>query len=173
MNKIITIAISSVVGLALPVIGLTISPTRDILLGLPPDEAVLALADKIDENRVSSEQTDAKIMDLQSTIDNQSIELDNYRKQIDEQNNKIETVNIDNQEAQEKINKESECRKLYEENTECNHKNYQNKENFDKWMEIYKKMDENNNIKTNIYEKNYKEKKPIFDKCQAIIKQCN
>jgi peptidoglycan hydrolase CwlO-like protein len=106
MNKIITIAISSVVGLALPVIGLTISPTRDILLGLPPDEAVLALADKIDESRVDNEN---KIQELQSIIDNQSIELTNYREQVEEQNNEIENVNTSVKNTNETIEKQKDC----------------------------------------------------------------
>jgi TolA-binding protein len=69
--------------IATPILGMTISPTRDVILGLAPDQAVLSLADKIDEQRVSTEQTDAKIKELQSVIDNQQSEIANYQQQID------------------------------------------------------------------------------------------
>lgn len=165
---IILVIIAGIIGT--PIIAMSISPTRDLLLGMTSDEAVLALADKIDESRVDNEK---KIQELQSTIDNQSEELSNYQKQIEEQNNKISETSLENNEIKENINNEIECQKLYIENNECNHQNYQTKSNFDKLMETYKKMDSINNEKTNIYERNYKEKKPIFDKCQEIIKQCN
>ena len=74
----------------LPVLGMAISPTRDLLLGLTPDNQILALADKIDQNRVSSEQTDSKISELQSTIDSQQSEIANYREQVE--NVKSETT---------------------------------------------------------------------------------
>ena len=100
----------------LPVLGMAISPTRDLLLGLTPDNQILALADKIDQNRVSSEQTDVKILELQSTIDSQEAELFNYQQQIESQNNKIETVTNSVKTTNQTVetiqsNVDSECQK--------------------------------------------------------------
>jgi len=113
MNKTITIAGSVIAGVALPLLGLTISPTRDAILGLAPDQAVLQLADKIDESRVSSEQTDAKIAELQSVIDSQQAQLADYQQQVEGQNTKIDSVKTENQATQAKVDndKRTECQK--------------------------------------------------------------
>lgn len=87
MKKFIIPAILVIAGIAIPFIGMTISPTRNLILGLAPNEAVLALADKIDENRISSDQlkteTDTKIAELQATIENQKSELANYQGKVE------------------------------------------------------------------------------------------
>jgi chromosome segregation ATPase len=160
MNKIIIIAISSIVGLAIPVIGLTISPTRDILLGLSPDEAVLALADKIDENRVSSEQTDAKIMDLQSTIESQQSEIENYREQIESQNDKIETVNTDVKTTNETVVKQKYCNT--EVNKYCVSDSFKYSDEFTDFLKAYESFENYNEYKTKYTTQ--------FDNCQKALK---
>jgi len=164
MKKVI-ITIAIIAGIVtIPVLGMAITPTRDLLLGLTPDEKILALADRIDENRMSTEQTDVKIAELQSTIDNQKAELAEYQKQIEAQNNEIAEAKTTTEETQAKVSNESECRKLYAENSNCGISFFRTKDNFKKYMDRYKE--------NGTYDKWYPEKKSIFDKCQEIIAKC-
>lgn len=86
MKKVLIIIGVVALCLATPILGMSISPTRSLLLGLAPDEQILTLADQIDENRISSEQ---KMLELQSTIDVQQAELEKQQQMID--NAKLET----------------------------------------------------------------------------------
>lgn len=68
MNK--TIATIAIAGAALlsPVAGMSITPVREALLGLAPEEQITTLADKIDEGRVANEGTDAKVAALEAEL---------------------------------------------------------------------------------------------------------
>lgn len=84
MKKLIIYSvIFFVVGAVLsPVIGMAIGGTRNIILGLAPQEAVLSLADEIDKSRIENE---TKIQEMQAKIDEQEVK-------IEEQNQKIVEV---------------------------------------------------------------------------------
>ena len=176
MKKYIIIAVIALaIGAILsPVVGMAIGETRSMILGLSPEDSILQLADKIDESRVSTEQskteTDSKIAELQSTITAQQTKITEQEQMI---NSQITSVKAETQAVQAKVSNEAECRKLYADNRDCTFKDYRTKSAFNNWMETYKEMDKENNGSTNFYEKNYNEKKPIFDKCQTIIKQCD
>lgn len=92
MNKLLTIGATVITTLALPTIALTVTPTREAILSLAPDEQILQLADKIDGQRVSTEQTDSRIAEFQSTIDDQQVKLAEQQKLIDEQENQISSI---------------------------------------------------------------------------------
>ncbi|HBR71193.1 MAG TPA: hypothetical protein DEA27_00090 [Candidatus Moranbacteria bacterium] len=95
MKKFLIPIVSGVVGIIIPIAGMTITPTRDLILGLAPEEAVLKLADKIDENRVSLEQSNAKIAELQAIVDSQNAKLVEQNKLIDSQKALVEKTNTD------------------------------------------------------------------------------
>jgi hypothetical protein len=150
-----------VVGIiATPILGMSIMPTRSLILGMASDEQILTLADEIDKSRVENEH---KITELQSVIDNQQTELAGYQEKITLQNSKIENIK---KETQEKFNNDDNCRKLYFENTECSRPEFRNKSEFNKMIESY--MIEKTDWKA------YRDKKlVVFEKCQEIIDQCN
>jgi hypothetical protein len=86
MKKIIIYSIAFFVAGAVlsPVIGMTIGEIRNLILGLAPEEAVLALADEIDKNRVDNLSQDEiiknqelKILELENLTEQQKEELDN------------------------------------------------------------------------------------------------
>lgn len=62
-----------------PVLGMALEPTRDIILGMAPEEAVLVLAEKIDRES--------------QRIDNQESEIEQLKKENDEKNERLEALN--------------------------------------------------------------------------------
>ncbi|MDI6777797.1 MAG: hypothetical protein QMD77_01255 [Patescibacteria group bacterium] len=72
-----------------PFIGMAIGSTRELILGLAPEEAVLQLADKIDLDRAGVEQ---KTNELQSLIDAQKSQLAEQQQIIDQQKTELENV---------------------------------------------------------------------------------
>lgn len=83
MKKIIMPISFILLGIVIPVAGMTITPTRNLILGLAPKEAVLELADKIDKSRAENE---AKLQEMQTLLGQQ-------KATIEEQNQKLEETN--------------------------------------------------------------------------------
>lgn len=89
MNKALVAV--AIIGTAIlsPIVGMGIGETRNLILGLAPDEAVLRLADKIDEQRIVAEQAqaenDQKTGELQSVVADQQAQLAEQQRMIDEQ----------------------------------------------------------------------------------------
>ena len=85
-----------IVGMALPLFGMTITPTRNAILGLTTDEKIDTLADKIDETKVATEQltsdSDTKITELQSQVSDQQQIVDDQKKMIDSQSAENERI---------------------------------------------------------------------------------
>jgi len=162
MNKTLIIAGSVIAGLAIPFLGMTISPTRDLILGLAPDQAVLSLADQIDAQRVSVDQSkaesNAKLAEFQSTIDAQQVKLAEQQKLIDGQ---ISSIKAESQSVKNSVSNELECRNLYSDNNYCNTDTFRNKSTYDKVIDKKKSM--------GINLSDYKDK---FEKCQEIIAKC-
>ena len=79
MNKII--ATAAIVGTAIlsPIVGMGIGQTREAILGLAPDEAVLQLADKIDQSSVKVDESSALVSSLQAKITEQEGQLAEYQ----------------------------------------------------------------------------------------------
>jgi hypothetical protein len=81
--------------LSLPIAGMTITPTRNLILGLAPDEAILALADKIDEEAGKNDEQQQAIENLQQYKDEQ-IKAEEYKllqqKEALEQNDLNEKI---------------------------------------------------------------------------------
>lgn len=84
-----------------PVLGMAISPTRDLILGMAPDTAVLSLADKIDENRVN---VDSKTAELQSLIDTQRTQIAEQQSIIDDQKAELDKQKVATTQAQTTAN---------------------------------------------------------------------
>ena len=164
MKKVLII-IGVVAGiLIVPVLGMAITPTRDLILGIAPKQAILKLADTIDENRINS---DSKISELQSIIDTQQAKLTEQQQTIDSQSSQINSVKNESQSTQVKVNNEAECRKLYLDNPECKSAVYRTKSAFDKYIADTKKRISQNNTGEDIdaYKKTY-------STCQSIIAKC-
>ncbi|KKP89647.1 MAG: hypothetical protein US57_C0015G0027 [Candidatus Moranbacteria bacterium GW2011_GWC2_37_73] len=91
---------------ALPSIGMAVSPTRNLLLGMLPWEATLTLADKIDTNK---SEVDTQVQALQATVNSQQTLLDEQQRIKDEEQAKKET--LEKQTAEQNIadEKESAC----------------------------------------------------------------
>lgn len=173
MKQFIIPIASGIIGIIIPVAGMTITPTRDLILGLVPGEAILQLANE------------DKIQELQSTIESQQIKIAEQQTMIDEQNNQINSTKTESQTIQNQVNNESECRKLYSAYPECSISNkiYRTRSDFDDYMDEQKERDkksveickttggsskkcEDNN------KSNFDKYEDKFEKCQEIIKRC-
>lgn len=160
------IIIGAVVGILIgPVLGMAITPTRDLILGLAPEEAILKLADAIDINRVDS---DSKIQELQSTIDEQQARLAEQQKLIDSQKVAVEKASADVVANTAVVSNETECRKLYSANPECtiSNKIYRTKSAFDDFIDGEKERTGQTDKQINSYKKTYAT-------CQDIIAKCD
>lgn len=136
-----------------PILGMSITPTRSLLLGLASDEQILTIADELDKSRVDNEQ---KINELQSTIDNQKAELASYQQQVENQNSKIIEINNTNKFS-------DECAKLYASEPLCqSDSRYRDKKSFDKMLD-----------KLEISENGKKQRTKIYEKCKQIIYKCD
>lgn len=172
MRKILIPIISGVVGIIIPVAGMTITPTRNLILGLAPEDAILQLADKIDETKVSIDKTDTennnKMQELQTTIEAQQVRLAEQQKVIDGQNSQINSTKMESQTTQNQVNNESECRKLYSANPECtiSNKIYRTKSAFDDFVDDQKENYDASDADIKGYKK-------TFETCQGIIKKCD
>lgn len=117
MKKIMTIAVGSlVVGMIIsPVLGMAIGGTRELILGMAPNDAVLQLADKIDSNRVES---DSKATGMQSLIDSQKKQIEDQQKIIDSQKSGLDAQQAESDKnkaaTQAAISNEQSCRKAQE-----------------------------------------------------------
>ncbi|KKP68113.1 MAG: hypothetical protein UR66_C0008G0021 [Candidatus Moranbacteria bacterium GW2011_GWE1_35_17] len=92
MKKVLIVT-GIVIGiLVVPFLGMTISPTRELIMGLAPDEAVLQLADKIDKSRAENEskiqelkvmnyEQQNKIQELQSLTEEQRAQFENQKSE--------------------------------------------------------------------------------------------
>jgi len=72
MKKAIIIIGAVMVGVIIPFLGMTITPTRDLILGMAPDEAILILADKIDRESGKNDEQEQNITELQNINTQQS-----------------------------------------------------------------------------------------------------
>lgn len=166
MKKVLMVAGIFVGILVVPFLGMTISPTRELIMGLAPDEAVLQLADRIDENRAYTEQANlennVKISELQAVIDNQETKLVDYQNRIEIQNAEILKIKADNQQTQTQVSKQFECEKLYGEEPLCQSDNrYRTRAKFSNMLDELE------------ISKDEKERRTkIFNRCQEIIAKC-
>ncbi len=106
MSKLTTIGATALITLAVPTLAFTITPTRNAILSLAPDEQILALADKIDESRVTN---DAKINELQTQISDQQKVIDDQKKTIETSQKTVETVKADIAATNTVVAKQKNC----------------------------------------------------------------
>ncbi len=162
-----------------PVLAMSVSPTRNLLFGLAPEEAVLALADEIDKSRV---ETETKLLELENTVATQAQSLNAYELQIAEQSGRLleqekllnsQQAQVSSQaQVQQSLNKQVEtqanCQKLYSENIYCGGKTYKTKSAFDDHIEDLEDND-SDRIDT---DKMVASAKAKYKKCQEIIQIC-
>jgi Skp family chaperone for outer membrane proteins len=166
MKKILLTSGIAIFGLATPFLAMTITPAREALLGLAPDEAVLALADKIDTDRVDIEselsQKDEDIQKLQSTLDAQQAKLAEQQEMIDENNKAVLETKIAVKNANDTTDSLAKEQCEAEKKLHCSDK-YLTKKSFDKYLDDF--GDDLNSEMENDLEKR-------FDRCQNILKSC-
>lgn len=88
---------SFVFGLMLsPILGMAIGETRNLILGLAPEEAVLTLADEIDKNRENNLSQDEiiknqelQISELENLTEQQKKELEDQKESFDQSQSEI------------------------------------------------------------------------------------
>ena len=83
MKKSLLILGVGLIGLALPIAGMTITPTRNLILGLAPDEAILALADKIDEEAGKNDEQTQKINEQGQLLENLNTAEQQRKEELD------------------------------------------------------------------------------------------
>jgi hypothetical protein len=111
MNK--TIAAAAIAGVAIlsPVASMGITPVREALLGLAPEDQILTLADKIDESRVANDQKisalEQELATAKQTITDQKETLDNKELSINQKIEDIEKTQT-SKECTGKLNKQLE-----------------------------------------------------------------
>jgi len=111
MKKYLLVVGVGLLGIAIPIAGLTITPTRDFILGLAPDEAILKLADRIDENRLDYAN---KNQELQQTIDNQQAEMKKMQETIGGKANDLDTLSEQVKTTNSAIQGQNNCLKANE-----------------------------------------------------------
>ncbi len=158
--------IVGIVGIVIPVVGMTITPTRNLILGLAPEEVILQLADKIDETRVNVDQNkkdgDNKIQELQLLIDSQKSQIEEQQKTINEQSGQISSSKSEIQTVQNTIVKNKDC--SVDVNKYCVSDSFTDPDKFKKFLKNYEQFDNYSEYKDK-YTKQ-------FNKCQEAIK-CN
>lgn len=155
MKKIIIYStIFFIVGaLISPILGMAIGETRNIILGLAPQEAVLSLADEIDKSRIENE---AKIKEMQVKIDEQNEKLSEQQKDVNLQTAEIKTT-------QAEIVKSRDC--SADVNKYCISDSFREADRFDNFLKVYK-----DGFDKNAYEKYKKQFTEQYDKCQKALK---
>lgn len=78
MKKIIFFTVGAFLlgSLSSPFLGMAITPTRELLLGMAPEEAILILADKIDEQRRQDAEQEQNISQLQEEDTKQAQQIE-------------------------------------------------------------------------------------------------
>jgi len=111
MRKIIIPAILVLTGIVIPIVGLTISPTRNLILGLAPEEAILQLADQLDKDRIDYATNN---QELQKTIDSQREEMKKMQKAIDNKANDLNNLSEQVKTTNTAIQGQNYCLKVNE-----------------------------------------------------------
>ncbi|EKE22224.1 MAG: hypothetical protein ACD_7C00020G0032 [uncultured bacterium] len=160
MKKVIIYSvIFFVVGAVLsPVIGMAIGETRNLILGLAPEESVLELADKIDQNKEDNEN---KMQEMQTLIEQQKATIDEQTQKLSQAEGSIESQKSQIANVQAEAVKSRDC--SADVNQYCVSDSFYTKEKFDKYMERYEDFGKKE------YEK-YKEKyTKVFNDCQQAL----
>jgi hypothetical protein len=166
MNK--TIATAAIAGSIIlsPVAAMSVTPVRDALLGLAPEEQIVTLADEIDKSRVENEQKVAVLQEQVSTLTSQNEELS---KAIEAQNVKVteqakamEATKVETAAVAVKVSNQTECTELYRNNQVCTQKRYRDRTAFDKMIDDIKDSESDD----------VKPRTKFFEKCQEIIAKC-
>lgn len=160
MKKIIIYSMTFFIfGAALsPVIGMAIGETRNLILGLAPEESILELADKIDRNKEDNEN---KIQEMQTLIEQQKATIDEQAQKLSEAEDSIKSQKNQIENVQAETVKSRDC--SADVNQYCVSDSFYTKEKFDKYMERYEDFEKKE------YEK-YKEKyTKVFNDCQQAL----
>jgi septal ring factor EnvC (AmiA/AmiB activator) len=166
MNK--TIATAAIAGVAIlsPVAAMSVTPVRDALLGLAPEEQIVALADEIDKSRVENEQklasleqelasTKQKNAELEEVLASQAVKVEEQKQTSEAQKAEVATVSA-------RADKQAECSELYRTNQVCTQERYRSKDAFEKMIDDIKDSEPDD----------VKPRTKFFNKCQEIIAKC-
>jgi septal ring factor EnvC (AmiA/AmiB activator) len=127
MNKTIVTAAIAGVAILSPVAAMSVTPVRDALLGLAPEEQIVTLADEIDKSRVDNEQKLTELQEListqQKTIDEQKKALDTQKYAQDSNAEELIKQKADQTALASKVSNQAECLELYRKNPFCSSSN--------------------------------------------------
>lgn len=155
MNKIL--ATAAIVGTAIvsPIVGMGIGETREAILGLAPEDAIVQLADRIDQSSSKSDESAILVNSLQSKIAEQDLKIAEYET-------KLNTQEIEQRRVSSTISSQSLCSKLSTEQPIClQDSRYQTKQAFDKMLD-----------ELEIDRKEKDRRTSVFNKCQEILQAC-
>jgi len=161
MNKTIITGLIAGTAILSPVVGMGITQTREAILGLAPDEAVLELADKIDQSTAKSDATASTVEALQAKISEQESQIAGYQAQLNVQNSAIA-------DAQANSEKQSTCAMLYSKMPICNTDGYKTAAGFERTKSEIKSFFSGEIATARLSEANAK-----YSECQKIVAQCN
>lgn len=163
MNKaLIAIAI---VGTAIisPIVGMGITQTREAILGLAPEEAILKLADKIDQTDARFDEASSLVEALQAKIIEQDGHIAEYQVKLAEQEIKLAAQATEQTRVSTTIATQSRCSQLSAEQPICRQDSrYQTKAAFDKMLD-----------ELEISSKEKGKRTDIFNKCKEVLAACN
>lgn len=159
MKKSIIIIGAVILGIIIPFLGMTITPTRNLILGLAPEDAILQLADKIDENR---NESDFKIQELQSVIDAQQNQIAGQNTKLTEQQQNIDSQNTAIYATQTEVVKSRDCSS--DVNKYCVSDSFREADKFADFLKVYEK-----NFDKDAYGKYKKQFTEQYDNCQRAL----
>jgi septal ring factor EnvC (AmiA/AmiB activator) len=165
MNKIVATAAIAGAAILSPVASMGVSPVREALLGMAPDEQILSLADKIDESRVANEQ---KLSEIQQELDSAKQTIAEQKATLESQKSNQDARNAEQDALSEKI----ECSSLRSKYVMCNNEGDYRKD-FSSFLKDYLKS----HVSDQDGDREKKEWAEIATKnyniCQGIYKQCD
>ena len=189
MNKSTLITVSAVIValIASPVIGMAVSPTRSLILGLSDHDSILQVADQIDTTRTDLEaklaEKDAQVATLQSAntvlqskIDDQGSQVDAQKADVAKAKADITAVKSDIADAKvaaaasdDAKKQDAKCQKLYTKSPACQGDHYRSKSSLNE--QIAKNM--NGCSDSDSCDAMKKQLNDYYDTCQTIYAQCN
>lgn len=142
-----------------PVIGMAIGETRNLILGLAPEESVLELADKIDQNKEDNEN---KMQEMQMLIEQQKATIDEQAQKLSEAEGSIESQKSQIANVQAETVKSRDC--SADVNKYCVSDSFREADKFDNFLKVYK-----DSFDKDAYEKYKKQFTEQYNNCQQAL----
>lgn len=159
--KNILVSIGVITGiLIVPFLGMKFSPTRNFIMGLASDEAVMQLADKIDKSWI---ENGAKVQEMQIKIEEQQNQITKQNEKLIKQQEAVNSQATDIKNAQVEIVKNRDC--SADVNKYCVSDSFREADKFDNFLKVYK-----DSFDKDAYEKYKKQFTEQYNNCQKALK---